>query len=104
MKARIFVTRAIFPDVLGRLAQHFEVESNQDDRILGTDELTQKLRGMDGVLSMPSERITAELMAANPGLKAVCNMAVGYNNIDVEAATRAGIVVTNTPEVLNETT
>jgi len=98
------VTRAVFPDVIERLAQHFEVESNQEDRIFSTDELAAKVRGKDGVFTTPSERITAEVLAANPSLKAVCNMAVGYNNIDVDAATRAGIVVTNTPDVLNETT
>ena len=103
-KARILVTRAVFPDVIERLAQHFEVESNQEDRIFSTDELAAKVRGKDGVFTTPSERITAEVLAANPSLKAVCNMAVGYNNIDVDAATRAGIVVTNTPDVLNETT
>ncbi|RJG07844.1 D-glycerate dehydrogenase [Noviherbaspirillum cavernae] len=104
MKARIFVTRAVFPEVLERLSQHFEVESNQDDDILSADELKQKLRGMDGVFATSSERISADVIAAAPGLKAICNMAVGFNNIDIEAATCAGIMVTNTPEVLNETT
>ncbi|HYD61832.1 MAG TPA: D-glycerate dehydrogenase [Noviherbaspirillum sp.] len=103
-RARILVTRAVFPDVIERLEQYFDVESNQDDRILSTDELAEKVQGKDGIFTTPSERITAEVLAANPSLKAVCNMAVGYNNIDVEAATRAGIVVTNTPDVLNETT
>lgn len=98
------MTRAVFPDVIERLEQVFEVESNQEDRILSTDELDAAIHGKDGIFTTPSERITAGLLAANPALKAICNMAVGYNNIDVAAATRAGIVVTNTPEVLNETT
>lgn len=98
------MTRAVFPDVIERLEQVFEVESNQEDRILSTAELAAAIHGKDGIFTTPSERITAGLLAANPALKAICNMAVGYNNIDVAAATRAGIVVTNTPEVLNETT
>lgn len=98
------MTRAIFPDVIERLEQVFEVESNQDDHILSSAELAGRIQGKDGIFTTPSERVTAELLAANPSLKAVCNMAVGYNNIDVAAATRAGIMVTNTPDVLNETT
>lgn len=98
------MTRAVFPDVIERLEQHFEVESNQDDRILSASELAETVKGKDGIFTTPSERVSAEVLAANPSLKAVCNMAVGFNNIDVDAATKAGIVVTNTPDVLNETT
>jgi glyoxylate/hydroxypyruvate/2-ketogluconate reductase len=103
-KPKILVTRAVFPEVIERLERHFEVESNQDDRILSAAELAQRVRDKDGIFATPSERITAQVLGAAPALKAVCNMAVGYNNIDVAAATRAGIMVTNTPEVLNETT
>jgi glyoxylate reductase len=88
MKPKIFVARAVFPEVLARLEQHFEVESNQDDRIYSADELLAKAHGKVGLFTTPSEPVTAALFAANPQLKAVCNMAVGYNNIDVAAATR----------------
>jgi glyoxylate reductase len=104
MKPRIFISRAVFPEVIERLARHFEVEANQDDRILSADELVEKVRDRDGLFCTPNERISAGLIAAAPRLKAVCNMAVGFNNIDMDAATRAGIMVTNTPDVLNETT
>lgn len=104
MKPKIFVARAVFPEVLERLSQHFDVESNQDDRIFTADELLVKAKGKDGLFATPSEPVTAALFAANPQLKAVCNMAVGYNNIDLAAATRAGVMATNTPDVLNETT
>jgi gluconate 2-dehydrogenase len=104
MKPKIRVTRAIFPEVIERLSQHFEVSSNQPDHIPNAAELMEWAKGQDGVLSSANERFPAELIAANPQLKAICNMAVGYNNIDIAAATRAGIMVTNTPEVLNETT
>ena len=104
MKSKILVTRAVFPDVIARLGQHFEVDSNQEDRVFSSDELVEKMRGKDAMLASGSERISAQVIAASPALKAVCNMAVGYNNIDLDAATRAGIMVTNTPDVLNETT
>lgn len=104
MKPKILVTRAVFPEVIDLLAQHFEVESNPTDQMYTEDELIAKLRGRDGLLATPSERISGDVIAANPQLRAICNMAVGFNNIDVEAATRARIMVTNTPEVLNQTT
>lgn len=103
-RPKILVTRAVFPDVIERLEKHFDVETNQADEILSPEVLNTRLLGKSGVFCMPSERITAEMIAASPQLKAICNMAVGYNNIDVEAATQAGIIVTNTPDVLNETT
>lgn len=104
MKQKILVARAIFPDVVACLEQHFEVESNQEDRIFSEEQLTEKLRDKDGLFATLSERISPNVITACPRLKAVCNMAVGYNNIDVEAASRSGIMVTNTPDVLNETT
>jgi gluconate 2-dehydrogenase len=104
MRQKILISRAVFPEVVERLSRHFEVESNQDDEIFTPEKLAQKMYGKDAVFITGSERITAELLALNTGLKAICNMAVGYNNIDVAAATRAGVMVTNTPDVLNETT
>ncbi|MGV3656003.1 MAG: 2-hydroxyacid dehydrogenase [Noviherbaspirillum sp.] len=104
MKPSILIARAVFPEVAARLATHFDVESNQEDRIFPPEELAQRLAGKDGVFTSLSERITPGLLAACPRLKAVCNMAVGYNNIDVAAASAAGVMVTNTPDVLNETT
>jgi glyoxylate reductase len=101
---KIFVARAIFPDVLERLTQYFEVEANQEDRIYAETELMHKLRDKVAVLTTASETMSAAVIKANPQLKAICNMAVGYNNIDLNAATAAGIMVTNTPDVLNETT
>jgi glyoxylate/hydroxypyruvate/2-ketogluconate reductase len=104
MRQKILITRAVFPEVVSRLEAHFDVEPNQEDRIFSEQELTEKLRGLDGIFTTSSERVSATTIAASPTLKAVCNMAVGYNNIDLDAATRAGVMVTNTPDVLNETT
>ena len=104
MKPKILVTRAVFHEVIERLSQHFDVESNQPDESFAEDELIRRLQGKQGVFSNPTDRLSANVIQAAPGLKAICNMAVGYNNIDVPAATAAGIMVTNTPDVLNETT
>lgn len=104
MKPKVLVTRAVFPEVIARLAEHFDVESNQQDETYGEAELVRRLQGKDGVFSNPTDRMSASVIQSVPGLKAICNMAVGYNNIDVPAATAAGVMVTNTPDVLNETT
>lgn len=103
-KPSILVTRAVFPDVIARLEQYFDVECNQEDTIYSPRELALKMKGKQGIFTTPSEQVTVETITANPMLKAICNMAVGFNNIDVDAATRAGVVVTNTPDVLTETT
>ncbi len=101
---KVLVARAVFPEVLETLRVHFEVESNPDDTVWSKPQLIERLQGKAGVFATGSERIDAEVLAACPELKAVCNMAVGYNNIDVAACTARGIVVTNTPDVLTETT
>ncbi len=104
MKPKILVSRATFPEAVELLQQHFDVDYNRQDEVWGPDELRRRLQGKAGVLSNPADRFSADVFAAAPGLKAVCNIAVGYNNIDVPAATAAGVMVTNTPDVLNETT
>ena len=104
MKPSILVARAVFPEVLDRLRQHFDVEDNQEDIVFSPAELASRLQGKDGIFSTLSEKVDQALLAACPRLKAVCNMAVGYNNIDIDAASRASVAVTNTPDVLNETT
>lgn len=91
----ILVTRAVFPEVVERIKQHFEVDSNQEGRGLRGDEFARRLRGMAGVFATIGDRIDAGLIAATPGLKVISNMAVGHNNIGLVAATRAGIMVTN---------
>ncbi|MBK7059591.1 MAG: D-glycerate dehydrogenase [Rubrivivax sp.] len=103
-KPRVLVARAIFPQVLDRLREHFEVEANPDDRIYDHAELIRRLQGKQGALTTGSERIDAEVLDANPQLRAVCNMAVGYNNFDLPACTARGVLATNTPDVLTETT
>ena len=104
MKPSILVARAIFPEVLEQLEQVFNVDHNQDDVVMTPAQLHARLKGKVGALTTGSERIDGPLLAANPQLKVVANMAVGYNNFDVEAMTAAGVLATNTPDVLTETT
>lgn len=101
---KILVARAVFPDVLAKLATHFEVQSNQDDVLWTPEELAQQLQGKVGVFTTGSQRIDAALLAACPDLKVCANMAVGFNNFDLDAMTAAGVLGTNTPDVLTETT
>ena len=104
MRPSVLVTRATFPDIADRLREHFDVTDNPSDTILSPSELIARLQGKQGVMSTGSERIDAALLDACPGLKAVCNVGVGYNNVDVAACTARGVVVTNTPDVLTQTT
>ena len=101
---KILVARAIFPEVLARLEQHFEVQSNQLDETWSKAQLIAQLKGKDGVFTTGGDRIDAEVLAACPQLKICANMAVGYNNFDLDAMTAAGVLATNTPDVLTETT
>ena len=103
-KPAILVARAVFPETIARLAQHFEVEANPDDTIWTKAQLIQKLQGKVGAFTAGSDRIDAEVLAACPQLKIVANMAVGYNNFDLDAMTAAGVLGTNAPDVLTETT
>ncbi len=104
MKPAVLVARAVFPEVLDTLKQHFEVTSNQDDVIWSAAELTAQLQGKLGVFTTASERIDAALLGRCPELKICANMAVGFNNFDLPAMTAAGVLGTNTPDVLTETT
>ena len=103
-KPRILVTRAVFPEVLAQLAQHFEVTANPDDAQWTRAELIAQLQGQVGAFTFGTERIDAELLAACPDLRIVANMTVGYNNFDLPAMTAAGVQATNAPDVLTETT
>lgn len=104
MKPAVLVARAIFPETLARLRGHFEVDDNQGDEVLAPEQLRLRLAGKAGLLATGSERVDAALLAANPQLRVVANMAVGFDNLDVAAMTACGVVATNTPDVLTETT
>ena len=103
-KPKILVARAIFPEALAKLEESFEVRSNQEDRIFSPEELQKELSGVVGALVAGSERIDANALAHAKDLKIVANISVGYNNFDVPAMTAAGVMASNTPDVLTDTT
>ena len=103
-KPKILVARAIFPEALAKLEESFDVRSNQEDRIFSPEELQKELSGVVGALVAGSERIDANALALAKDLKIVANISVGYNNFDVPAMTAAGVMATNTPDVLTDTT
>ena len=104
-KPKVYVTRQLFPEaikILEKVAQ-VDVFEGEDDPV-PRDLLLKKVEKIDGLLPMLTDNINAELMDRAKNLKVVSNYAVGYNNIDMDAATERGIMVTNTPDVLTDTT
>ena len=104
MKPKVLVTREIFDDVLDYLRQHFEVTSNQSDTPMDAEALAKNLAGKTGAMTTLVDRVDAQLLSRCPTLKAVCNIAVGFNNIDLAACSKAGVMATNTPGVLDDST
>jgi glyoxylate reductase len=105
MKPQIFVTRRLPQGAMDLLEENFNVECNPNDRVLTRKELLSSVKGKQGLLPLLTETVDGEVMdAAGQRLRVIANYAVGYNNIDVAAATARKIAVTNTPEVLTETT
>lgn len=103
-KPAILVSRKIFPDVVEHLRRHFEVDHNDSDGVLAPAQLIERLQGKVGALTTGSERIDGAVAAACPQLRIVANIAVGFNNFDVPVLSAAGVLATNTPDVLTETT
>lgn len=99
---KILVARPIFPDVIERLKQYFEVDWNNGD-VLAEDVLKRRLADKDGALTA-GDPIGVAALAAAPRLRVVSNMAVGYNNFDIAAFNASNVLATNTPDVLNEST
>lgn len=99
---KILVARPIFPDVIERLKQYFDVDWNNGDA-LAPDALAARLADKDGALTA-GDPVGASTLAAAPRLRVVSNMAVGYNNFDMAAFNAANVLATNTPDVLNEST
>jgi glyoxylate reductase len=98
------VSRDLPGEVIAFARSRAEVDLHAGDRPLTKAELIHRLRSQRGLVCLITDTIDAEVLAACPELRVVANVAVGYNNIDVAAATRAGVMVTNTPDVLTETT
>jgi len=102
MKPTVVVTRKLFDAHLAQLRREYEVIDNQKDLGMAPEALRECLAQADAALIAGGERVDAPLLAGCPRLKIVANVAVGYNNFDLDACTAAGVLATNTPDVLNE--
>ena len=100
----ILVARAVFDSVLDALRQHFDVEATPPGVVWSEAQLIERLQGKVGVLTTGGDRITPAVLAACPQLRIAANLAVGYNNFDLDAMSAAGVLATNAPDVLTETT
>ena len=103
-KPSILICRAIDPQVIARLEDHFDVRSNQGDEPWSRTQLIEALQGRQALFATGSERIDGPLLQACPELRIVANMSVGFNNFDVDAMTAHRVLGTNAPGVLTETT
>lgn len=105
VKPKVYVTRQLFPEAMEILEHHADVEVFEGvDNSIPRALLLSKVRDVDGLLPLLTDKIDTEVMDAGRELKVISNYAVGYNNIDLEAATERGIYVTNTPGILTDTT
>ncbi|MEJ2656966.1 MAG: D-glycerate dehydrogenase, partial [Desulfobacterales bacterium] len=103
--AEIFITRKVFKEASDILEkEQHTVEINDTDRILPVRELIKRAHGKAGLISLLNDKIDSSVMDALPSIKVISNIAVGYDNVDIAGATQRGIMVTNTPGVLTETT
>jgi glyoxylate reductase len=103
MKPKVFLTRKLPPKAMQRLFEYTELEFNKEDRVLSKKEIMEGVQEKDAMLCLLTDTIDGEIMDANPNLKIIANYAVGFNNIDVDAATQRNIPITNTPGALTET-
>lgn len=101
-RPRVFVSRRLFPETLDLIAQHAEMQVFEGTGNPTPEQLLEGTRGCAGLLAQGTDRIDAAFLDEVPDLRVVCNVAVGYNNIDVAAARERKVVVTNTPDVLDE--
>lgn len=104
MKPSVLVTKRVYPEAVELLRQHCEVDYEATDDGLTAEELAERLRGKQAVMSQLTDKFSREVIARLEGLKIIANVAVGYDNVDVAAATEAGILVSNTPDVLTDST
>jgi len=104
MAKSVFISSTLPKEAVGLIPRDFTLDYNNSEVPLSKAELVSRLNGKDGLICHIISTIDEEVLASAPTLKVVANVAVGYNNIDVAAARRRGVIVTNTPDVLTETT
>ncbi len=103
-RPKLLVTRSLFPEVLETLSRHADVDHNADDEILTPAALRARAAGCVGVMTCIGDTVDVAFFDACPSVRVISNIAVGYNNIDVTEASKRGVMVTNTPGVLDDTT
>ena len=101
-RPRVWVSRPLFDDIIDRLREYFDLEAEVNDRSWSAAETGSKLRDKHGAVLGVADPVDAESIRQAPHLRAIANTGVGYNNLDIAALSAAGIVATNTPDVLNE--
>ena len=101
-RPRVWVARPLFDDIIDHLREHCDVDAETDDRVWTASEVGDRLRDKHGAVLGVSDPLDAAAIAQAPYLRAVANVAVGTDNLDIAALTAAGIVATNTPDVLTE--
>ncbi len=102
---RVYITRMIPEKAVLYLKRHCDVEVDQEDRPLERNELLDKVKNRHGIITMLNDKVDAELMDQAGSLcRIFANYAVGYNNVDIPAATERGIFISNTPDVLTDAT
>src|SRR6056297_2824217 len=104
MKPKVYVTRMVPKAGIDLLRKECDVEVNPEDRPLSRQELLQNIKGKDGVLCLLTDKIDSEVFDTVPEIKGFANYAVGYDNIDLDEATRRGVPISNTPDVLTDAT
>lgn len=104
MSQKILVTGNLPAEVMDPLRKKYEVEAHAEDRPMERQQLLSRIGDRDGLLCMITDAVDDELLGRAPRLKMIANMGVGYNHIDIAAATRRGIPVSNTPGVLTDAT
>ena len=104
-KAVVLVTRKLPQAVEARLEQDYDARFNNEDKVYTSEELIELAAGADAIIPCHTEKLTAEVIQRLPdSIRAICSFSVGYDHIDLDAATARGIIVTNTPEVLSDAT
>ncbi len=104
MKSKALVTRRLLPEAQALLEKNLDIEVGESGRNLSREQLLSRIRDKDGLLALLVDQVDREVIEAAPNLKIIANCAVGFNNIDVAYAKEKGIMVTNTPGVLTDTT
>ncbi|KMY55188.1 2-ketogluconate reductase [Bacillus sp. FJAT-27231] len=105
MKPLVYVTRKLPEEIVARLKENYEVDMwSKEDVQVPREVLLEKVQEADALLTVISDRMDEEVFAAGKNLKAVANMAVGYDNIDLDSASRHNVAICNTPDVLTDTT